>query len=546
MATSANPFDVGGTNSTGAAPYTPNTAQQFNAVTSTVDPTKETVAGQLNTIMQQDSPLMQQARAQATQNMAARGLINSSMNQGAGVAAMLDKATPIATADANIYSGRAITNVNNQNTVGMANISQANQFGLQGNEQAFTASQTAATQNFTAAQAQLDRAQQTALADKSIEAQQALVKAQQNFDAAQNALNREQQTTLQTSQQAFTAGQNALDRNQQTSLATAAQTFQATQSEKDRATQIMLADKNITAQQALEQSRQEATAALQAGQQTFTAAQTALERGQQITLLQAQQNHAAAQAALDRAQQLSIADKSIEAQANLQKAQQDFNASQSVLDRAQQTALQTGAQTFAAGQNAIQNDFAARQAELQRQGQSEMQAKDIASREAMTKLEQAGITNRFDQELALKSNEFSIEQANIDARQTKANEAKLTEMGYQYTIDQAKIPTAFAAQISNTTMQGVNTIMADSNLSSTNDGWIDSKGLYVAGTGTPPAGATPSSPKTRAVQNVINYANAQISWASKFYGTTVPPISATSSSAATVPAPTTPSRATSP
>jgi hypothetical protein len=222
-------------------------------------------------------------------------------------------------------------------------------------------------------------------------------------------------------------------------------------------------------------------------------------------LQQAQQTFVTAQSALDRAQQLSIADKSLEAQANLQKAQQDFNSAQSALDRTQQTTLQANQQNFAASQNEIQNTFTSRQAELVRQGQSDLQAKEIASREAITALEQAGITNRFDQDLALKSRMFSIEQANIDARQTRDNENQLKKLGYQYTLDQGKIPTAFAAQISNTTMQGVNTIMADSALSAADDG-------------------NGGSPKTRAIQNVINYANAQINWASKFYGTTIPPI----------------------
>jgi hypothetical protein len=83
-------------------------------------------------------------------------------------------------------------------------------------------------------------------------------------------------------------------------------------------------------------------------------------------------------------------------------------------------------------------------------------------------------------------------------------------LGYQYELEKTKIPAAFAAQITNTTMLGVNTIMADSTLSATVDG-------------KEPSG---SSPKTRAVQNVINYSNAQISWANTFYGATISPLAA--------------------
>lgn len=325
MATT-NPFDVGNIN----APA--NQAKTFQAVTSQVDKPTETVSGQLQGIMAQDNPLMQQARTQATQGMAARGLVNSSINQGAGVAAMLERAIPIATADANTFSNRALTNTNNQNTVGMSNTQAANQFGLLGNQQAFTADQTQVTQNFQAAQSQLDRAQQTALTDKSVEATANLAKAQQNFDAAQNSLSREQQTSIQT------------------------------------------------------------------GQQTF----------------------AGTQAALDRANQVALADKSIAATTALETARQNFVSSQAELDRIQQTDIQTN-----------------------------------------------------------------------------ANVARMKELGFQYDQDKAKIPAAFAAQLSNTTMLGVESIRAST---------------------------LTSAAQTTAINNLISYANAQITWANKFYGANVPPL----------------------
>jgi hypothetical protein len=333
MATT-NPFDITAT-STGqtaaldtAAPggltpapntvtsLTPNngtTAAQYTPQLSTVDANKETTAGQLQGIIAEDSPLMQQARAQAKQGMAQRGLINSSMSQGAGVAAMLEKATPIATADAAAYGNRALANQNATNTGGQFNASQQNQFGLQ----------------------------------------------------------------------------------------TGQQTFAATQAEKDRA---------------------------------------------------------------------------------------------------QQTALQTGQQTFAASQNTIQNDFNARQAELVRQGQSDLQAKQLATTEALAKLQESGVTNRFDKELALKSSQFSIEQNNIDKRQLIENKAKLDAIGLQIDANRDNIPTAFAANLANTTMAGVDAIIADGSLN--------------------------AAAKQGAITNLVTYANAQIAWASKFYGTTIPPIAA--------------------
>jgi len=246
MATTPNPFDIqtgaATTNASGTTggtltPATSTTAAQFDPVQRQVDAAKETTAGQLQGIMAEDSPLMQQARAQAKQGMAARGLINSSMAQGAGVAAMLERATPIAASDAGTYFNQAQTNQQAANTGGQFNASSQNQFGLQKGAQAFatgereagqtfTAAQTSlereqqaklqtAQQTFAGAQSALDRAQQTALADKSIEAQTALQKAQQDFASAQSNLDRTQQTNLQASQQTFAGSQAALDREQQ-------------------------------------------------------------------------------------------------------------------------------------------------------------------------------------------------------------------------------------------------------------------------------------------------------------------------------------------
>jgi multidrug efflux pump subunit AcrA (membrane-fusion protein) len=185
---------------------------------------------------------------------------------------------------------------------------------------------------------------------------------------------------------------------------------------------------------------------------------------------------------------VSITDKSIEATKNLETAKETFASEQAKLDRAQQTTLQTAQQSFAKAETA-----------LDRANQVSLTDKSIAATAALETARQT----------------FASEQAKLDRAQqttlqTADSAAKLAQLGYQYDLEKTKIPAAFAAQITNTTMLGVNTIMADSTLSATVDG-------------KEPSG---SSPKTRAVQNVINYANAQIGWANTFYGATIPPLAA--------------------
>lgn len=238
--------------------YTPQT-REVNAAT-------DTTQGQLNSILSTDSPLMQRARTLATQQMASRGLVNSSMNGEAGVAAMIDRATPIAGADASVYDARAKTNMDATNTAGMFNVGQNNQLVGQGlsiaaqmagqkDQQQFASGEAALDrtqqtgiidkqQAFTSAQAELDRALQVSQTDKSLAAQQALQTAQQNFAAVQADLDRTQQTdlakyqvdaqaALQKTQQEFSAVQSQLDREQQTALTELQNQFNQTSASRD-------------------------------------------------------------------------------------------------------------------------------------------------------------------------------------------------------------------------------------------------------------------------------------------------------------------------
>ena len=69
-----------------------------------IDKPTQTVAGQVDSILQKDSPLMKRAEKTALQRMNRRGLLNSSLAVGAGQAAMVDAALPIASQDASTYN----------------------------------------------------------------------------------------------------------------------------------------------------------------------------------------------------------------------------------------------------------------------------------------------------------------------------------------------------------------------------------------------------------------------------------------------------------
>lgn len=103
------------------AGYNASTATPVNATAKSYDPkgfavtSDQTVQGQIKKIVDDDSPLMQQALTRATQKMNQRGLINSSINVGAGQEAVLSAALPIAQQDAKTYETANTNTVNAQN-----------------------------------------------------------------------------------------------------------------------------------------------------------------------------------------------------------------------------------------------------------------------------------------------------------------------------------------------------------------------------------------------------------------------------------------------
>jgi len=237
----------GGTVSSNPQP-TAGLVASYTPALSSVAKSNETAAGQVESLLAKDNPLLQRARTIALQNMNQRGLVNSSMAQGAGVAAMVDRITPIAQQDAQTYSQRALANMEATNEAGMFNVGESNRFSLQG-----------AQQNFASAQAELDRAQQTNITNLQIQANKDLQIAQQNFQSAEAVLDRafqnaqqdksiRAQQDLQAAQQAFATAQAELDRAQQTNilntqiaankdLQRAQEQFQATQARLDKENQ---------------------------------------------------------------------------------------------------------------------------------------------------------------------------------------------------------------------------------------------------------------------------------------------------------------------
>lgn len=104
-------------------------ASSYQATPYKVEP-QGLVQHHLKNIIEDDSPLMQQAARIATQKANTRGLVNSSMAVGDAQQAVIGQALPIAQADAATYD-RAMTNTaNQQNAASQFNTNAENQVAL--------------------------------------------------------------------------------------------------------------------------------------------------------------------------------------------------------------------------------------------------------------------------------------------------------------------------------------------------------------------------------------------------------------------------------
>ena len=143
---------------------TPVNTSTYTATPYTV-PENATVQERVRSIVGEDSPLMQQAQQRATQEMAQRGLVNSSLAIGAGQQAVIAQALPIAQQDAQTYANAATNTANQQNAANQFNAGSQNTVALTNAQQANAAAannQQAAVQLINT---QMQREAQIALAN---------------------------------------------------------------------------------------------------------------------------------------------------------------------------------------------------------------------------------------------------------------------------------------------------------------------------------------------------------------------------------------------
>lgn len=111
----------------------PNIQNTFGGITRGLNRNDETVRGQLNSLLQSDSPFIANARQRAAETANARGLLNSSIAAGAGERAAIEAALPIAQQDAKGFQDQALQNQQNRQQA-QVNAQQASLQGILANQ----------------------------------------------------------------------------------------------------------------------------------------------------------------------------------------------------------------------------------------------------------------------------------------------------------------------------------------------------------------------------------------------------------------------------
>jgi len=176
-------------------------------LTTATQGTSGSVASQVSSLIDANSPLMQRAAAKANEQSNADGMLNSSMGIGAAQNAVIANAVPIAQSDAASANQFTLTNAQNANQTSQFNAGQLNtatdQQAQQAAQAALQTQQIGATSTLSAQQAGQATAAAAALTNTNLvsNSNQQITTAEQNLQ--------QQTATIQNSSTMDTASKNA-------------------------------------------------------------------------------------------------------------------------------------------------------------------------------------------------------------------------------------------------------------------------------------------------------------------------------------------------
>lgn len=427
----------------------------MNTLNPNISATTRTVSGdelssvQMEKITGKDSVMRQRAEASGKNYATSRGLLDSSIGAAATFGAFVDRAAPLAMANAERYGQVADQNLSYQNQFKMSDKNFAQQGLLQKDNQAWQTGERTGSQAFSAGENALDRTLQKDLqtgdqvwrsteSGKDRTFQTGEREGAQTFTAGQNTLDRSFQQTMQQLDQAWRTGENLADRIMTMSeneknrvleqyLQNSDQGFRAGENAADRLLTMSEAEKNRLLEQAMQQTDQtwrtgeatkdrDLTREQSAADRLLTMSESEKNRLLEQALQSSDQNWRTGENVADRILTMSEADKNRLLEQTLQTQDQNWRAGEAGKDRTQQSQLLDTQQGFAAEQNALDRTLT---------------REEIASRERA-----------------------SVEQS----------KAEIEKLGYSLQLDQLQLNASTQSQIQMTLLQQIMAIQSDGNL----------------------------------------------------------------------------------
>lgn len=272
------------------APAPSNVPEATAAVAGTTDwqpGSDATVQGQLTTILDKGSPLMDRAATKALQGMNQRGLLNSSIAVGAGQSALYDAAMPIAQQDAAVNADAGKFNAGAKNTAALTNA------GLSTDVSKFNAGSKVSTQ-----QQEADFAHQERMQTADIGSRYDLANMDAQTRIALQKADAENQQKLQAANAVLQMGLQASDNAVKQSMQAYQLAVQQQMQGKDNETKLALATLDANTQTTLADINNRFRAQLQ-GSQSMAASYQSMVDGITRIMVDPNMDAGAKQAAIN-------------------------------------------------------------------------------------------------------------------------------------------------------------------------------------------------------------------------------------------------------
>lgn len=390
---------------------------------------------QMEKMTGKDSVMRQRAEAYGKNYSTGRGLLDSSIGAEAAFGSFVDRAAPLAMADADRYGKVADQNLGYENQFKLSDKNFAQQGLLQKDNQAWQTGERVGSQTFS---------------------------------AGENALDRTLQKDLQTGEFTWRSGENAQDRTLQKDLQQSDQTWRSGESLADRIMTMSENEKNRVLEQYLQKT-----------DQTFRAGENAADR--LLTMSEAEKNRLLETAMQDKDQTWRTGEAGKDRDLTREQSAADrlLTMSENEKNRLLEQVLQSSDQNWRTGENAADRILTMSEAEKNRVLEQALQQQDQGWRTGEADKDRTTQNQMLDKQQGFAAEQNALDRTlsreELESRERTAVEqskAEIEKLGYALQLDQM--------QLSASSQNQIQTMLLSQILAIQNDGNLDPKSKEIA------------------------------------------------------------------